>query len=35
MHECSKHEGEARGLYVVTHECSIHTACGWGGLTGL
>ena len=39
MHECSnhiQHEGEAQGLYVVTHVCIIlQTALLGGVLTGL
>ena len=38
MHECSnhiQHEGEARGLYVVTHECIIPYSTSRGVLTGL
>ena len=37
MHECSnhiQHEGEARGLYVVTHECIIPYSTSRGVLTG-
>ena len=38
MQECSnhiQHEGEARGLYVVTHECIIPYSTSRGVLTGL
>ena len=38
MHECSnhiQHEGEAQGLYVVTHECIIPYITCRGVLTGL
>ena len=39
MYECGnriQHEGEARGLYVVTHECfSTPYSPGSGVITGL
>ena len=38
MHEYSnhiQHEGEARGLYVVTHKCIIPYSTCRGVLTGL
>ena len=38
MHECSnhiQHEGEAQGLYVVTHECNIPYSPCRGALTDL
>ena len=38
MHECGnliQHEGEARGLYVVTAQVHYPYSTGWGALTCL